>query len=89
VGHLVTRLIGERRHSEHGSRACLGLLLLARRYGKERLEAASLIALELSTAKYVHVKAILVNERHKAAESTAPSWTSPPHEHVRGPAYYQ
>lgn len=89
TGRLVTRLIEERRHPEHGYRACLGLLSLARRYGKERLEAASLIALELGTAKYVHVKAILVNERDKALASTAPSWTSPPHEHVRGPAYYQ
>jgi hypothetical protein len=89
TGRLVARLIEERRHPEHGYRACLGLLSLARRYGKDRLEAASLIALELGTAKYAHVKAILVNERDKAAASTAPSWTSPPHEHVRGPAYYQ
>lgn len=89
TARLVARLIEERRHPEHGYRACLGLLSLARRYGKDRLEAASLIALELGTAKYVHVKAILVNERDKAAASTTPSWTSPPHEHVRGPGYYQ
>jgi transposase len=89
TGRLEARLIQERRHPEHGYRACLGLLSLARRYGKERLEAASLIALELGTAKYVHVKAILVNERDKAAVSTAPSWTSPDHKHVRGPGYYQ
>ena len=89
TGRLVARLIEERRHPEHGYRACLGLLSLARRYGKDRLEAASLIALELGTAKYAHVKAILVNERDKAAPSTAPSWISPLHEHVRGPGYYQ
>jgi transposase len=89
TGRLVARLIEERRHPEHAYRACLGLLSLARRYGKDRLEAASLIALELGTAKYAHVKAILVNERDKAAASTAPSWISPPHEHVRGPGYYQ
>jgi transposase len=89
TGRLVARLIEERRHPEHGYRACLGLLSLARRYGKDRLEAASLIALELGTAKYVHMKAILVNERDKTATSTAPNWTSPPHEHVRGPGYYQ
>lgn len=89
TGRLVARLIEERRHPEHGYRACLGLLSLARRYGRERLEAACVIALELGTAKYVHVKAILVNERDKTAASTTPSWTSPPHEHVRGPAYYQ
>jgi len=89
TGRLVSRLIEAQRHPEHGYRACLGLLSLARRYGRERLEAASVIALELGTAKYVHVKAILVNERDKVAASTAPNWTSPPHEHVRGPGYYQ
>ncbi|MDQ0038503.1 transposase [Variovorax boronicumulans] len=31
---LVTRLIEERRHPEHGYRACLGLLSLARRFGQ-------------------------------------------------------
>jgi transposase len=36
TGRLVARLIEERRHPEHGYRACLGLLSLARRYGKER-----------------------------------------------------
>ena len=89
TGRLVARLIEERRHPEHGYRACLGLLSLARRYGKDRLEAASRIALELGTARYAHVKAILVNERDKAAAITTPGWTSPPHEHVRGPGYYQ
>lgn len=89
TGRLVARLIEERRHPEHGYRACLGLLSLARRYGKERLEAACVIALELGTAKYAHVKAILVNARDQATASTAPAWISPPHEHLRGPAYYQ
>ncbi len=89
TGRLVARLIEAQSHPEHGYRACLGLLSLARRYGRERLEAASVIALKLGTAKYAHVKAILVNERDKVAASTAPNWTSPPHEHVRGPGYYQ
>ena len=89
TGALVERLIAQRAHPEHGYRSCLGLLWLARRYGKERLEAASVIALELGTARYMHVKAILVNERDKAPASATPSWTSPPHEHVRGPGYYQ
>ena len=40
-------------------------------------------------AKFAYVKAILVNERDKIAAITAPSWISPPHEHVRGPGYYQ
>jgi hypothetical protein len=85
----VERLLIERRHPEHGYRACLGLLSLARKYGKPRLEAACLVALELGTAKYSHVRDILANGRDQVAPSTTPEWTSPAHAHVRGPSYYQ
>ena len=37
---VVTRLLEARKHPEHGYRACLGLLGLAKRFTKERLEAA-------------------------------------------------
>lgn len=47
TGVLVTRLLQEQRHPEHGYRACLGLLSLSRRYGRERLEATCALALEL------------------------------------------
>ncbi len=85
----VTRLLQERRHPEHGYRACLGLLSLAKRYGKPRLEAACVVALELGTARYSHVRDILANGRDQVAASTAPEWISPAHAHVRGPDYYQ
>jgi transposase len=89
TGRTVERLLIERRHPEHGYRACLGLLSLARKYGKPRLEAACLVALELGTAKYSHVRDILANGRDQVAPSTTPEWSSPIHAHVRGPGYYQ
>ena len=55
TGRTVERMLTERRHPEYAYRACLGLLALAKRYGKPRLEAASLIALELGTTKVAHV----------------------------------
>ncbi len=85
----VQRLLEERRHPEHGYRACLGLLSLAKKYGKPRLEAACLIALELGTVKYRHVSDILANGRDQVPATTATDWTSPHHAHVRGPGYYQ
>lgn len=51
TGSLVTRLLETRRHPEHGYRACLGLLSLAKRYSSPRLEAACVVALELGTTK--------------------------------------
>jgi hypothetical protein len=52
TGALVTRLLQEQRHPEHGYRACLGLLSLSRRYGRERLEAACALALELGVHRF-------------------------------------
>jgi hypothetical protein len=43
----------------------LGLLSLVKRYGKPRLEAACLVALELGSAKYCHVRDILVSGREQ------------------------
>lgn len=89
TGRTVTRLLQERRHPEHGYRACLGLLSLVKRYGKPRLEAACLIALELGTAKYSHVRDILASGRDQQTANASTEWTSPEHAHVRGAAYYQ
>lgn len=89
TGSLVTRMLAARQHPEHGYRACLALLSLAKRYGKPRLEAACLIALELGTTRSSHVREILANGRDLVAASTTPEWVSPAHDSVRGPGYYQ
>ena len=88
TGSLVKRLLETRQHPEHGYRACLALLSLAKRYGKPRLEAACVIALDLGTTKSAHVREILVNGRDQLTPSTTPEWVSPTHANVRGPAHY-
>lgn len=89
TGRTVERLLIERRHPEHGYRARLGLLPLSRKYGKHRLEAACLVALEVGTAKYSDVRDILTTGRDQLVPSTTPERASPAHAHVRGPGYYQ
>ncbi len=89
TGRFVVRLLEQRRHPEHGYRACLGLLSLAKRYGKPRLEAACLLALEIGVTKYTNVREILANGRDQERAKDTTQWTSPEHEHVRGAAYYQ
>lgn len=89
TGALVTRLLETRRHPEHGYRACLGLLALAKRFSRPRLEAACVIALELGTTKGSHVRDILANGRDQVLPATTAQWSSPAHAHVRGPGYYQ
>jgi transposase len=88
TGSLVTRMLQMRQHPEHGYRACLALLSLAKRYGKPRLEAACLIALELGTTRSADVREILINGRDQVTPDATPEWVSPAHANVRGPACY-
>jgi len=85
----VTRLMTENKHPEHGYRACLGLLSLARRYGKLRLEAACMLALQIGACQYRHVNDILKNNRDQSVPVRVDEWVSPEHAHLRGPGYYQ
>ena len=89
TGKFVQKLLQERRHPEHGYRACLGLLSLVKRYGKTRLEAACEVALGLGVTRYTHVRDILANGRDQLLLEPKASWVSPVHEHVRGASYYQ
>ena len=89
TGSLVRRMLEARQHPEHGYRACLALLSLAKRYSKPRLEAACLIALELGTTKARHVREILANGRDLVKPSTTLPWVSPAHANVRGAGYYR
>jgi transposase len=89
AGEVVTRLLQERRHPEHGYRACLGLLSLAKRFGAPRLEAACECALQMGAYQYRHVRNVLVNDRDRIDATATNDWTSPAHGNVRGPGYYQ
>ena len=86
---VVTRMLEQHKHPEHGYRACLGLLSLAKRYGKARLEAGCTLALQLGACQYRHVRDILANNRDQTTHNSAGEWVSPAHAHVRGPRYYQ
>ena len=89
---LVAAILSERKHPEMGYRSCLGILRLARRYGKERLEAAAVRALHVRARSYRHVDSILKNGLDRLPlRVQAPAVGTMPaqHEHLRGPGYYQ
>ena len=89
TGLAVTQLLEAYKHPEHGYRACLGLLSLAKRYGKPRLETACELALQLGVCKYRHVREILKNKRDQQQRQTAtPEWVSPEHAYLRCADYY-
>ena len=88
---LVRAILEERRHPEQGYRSCLGILRLAKQYGRERLEAACRRAVAARARSYRHVQSILqhgldglpLEEERQAQESLALV-----HPNVRGGNYY-
>jgi transposase len=87
---LVRWQLTHKPHPEMGYRACLGLLNLARRYSKERLEAACARALAIGSPTRKSVVSILErNLDREPLPAPAPAAALPDHANVRGPAYYQ
>ena len=90
AAEVVSRLLAENRHPEHGFRASLGLLSLAKPYSKAQLETGCTLALQIGTCRCRHVRDILANNRDQTTPPTsAADWVSPDHAHLRGPGYYQ
>ena len=73
-------------HAEMSFRGCQGILRLARRYSRERLEAACSRALEHGICRYKTVRNMLENRR----EGSDPQKLPPPikHRNIRGGSYY-
>lgn len=76
-------------HAQQGFRACLGILRLGERYGRDRLEGACQRALEIGGVSYGSVRSILVAGLDRPPETAEqPGPRSVVHENVRGADYY-
>ena len=91
TAEVIDYQLTSRRHPEHGYRACLGLLKLAKQYGDERLEAACQRALYIHAPNYKNIKSILKNGLDRVPLQAEPidSDTPAQHDNVRGADYYQ
>ena len=77
------------RIGEHAYCACLGLMNLARRYGNDRVGAASEQALASGAISYTAVKSILQENLDRLPASVPGAIPPPPaHDNLRGPGYY-
>jgi transposase len=83
--------MARRRHPEQGFRSCLGIVRLADRYGRERLEKAATRALALCSYSYRSVESILKNglDQQELPAEEADQRSLPPHDNVRGADYYR
>ncbi|MGY3473510.1 IS21 family transposase [Bradyrhizobium ottawaense] len=85
---LCNLILDERPHPEQGFRACLGIIRLARSYGRERLEAASARAIDISARTYGSAKSILANNLDRRPAHRPADGTAIVHANIRGPRYY-
>jgi transposase len=90
VAALVEKILASKPHPEHGYRACLGLMALARRYGADRVGAACVRVLSAGAASYTSVKSILVENLDRQplpGDTVVPE--PPTHENLRGADYWR
>lgn len=86
---LINDLLTNKPHPEQGFRSCMGLVGLAKRYGKDRFEKACQRALTLGSPRRKSVASILENGLEEVPlHDTQPSMTLPVHDNIRGPEYY-
>jgi transposase len=86
---LVALVLESKPHPEQGFRACLGILRLARSYGRDRVEAACARGLEIGARSYGSVQSILQHGLDRQPPRT-PGQASEPllHPNIRGSRYY-
>jgi len=85
---LVEIILRERPHPEQGFRSCIGIIRLAERYGRQRLEAACERALDIRARSFKSVKSILQNHLDRKRPEKAADEPAIVHSNIRGRDYY-
>jgi transposase len=86
---LIQDILKEGIHAEKGSRMCLGILNLSRKYGATRLENACQRALMIGSPKRASIESILSSGLDHIDLTQDPETHRIDHENVRGGHYYQ
>lgn len=90
TAQFVQALMASKLHPQQAFRPCIGIISLAKKYGKDRLEAACHRALLLGVHTYKSVESILKNNleiqplQPHVCDQPAPQ----SHEYVRGHQYF-
>ncbi len=86
---VVERILQRKPHPEQGFRTCLGILRLAKRYGRDRLEQACGRAVDIDALSYHSIKSILTTGLDQEPVVPPPPPAVPiAHANIRGPTYY-
>jgi transposase len=85
---LVATILKERAHPEQGFRASIGIVRLAKSFGRERLEAACARALAIGARSYSSVNSILKNNLDRPRPASSADGPAIAHDNIRGPTYF-
>ena len=89
VKAMIEAVLESRPFPEQAYKACLGILNLVRKYGKERLNEACARAVEYRCYSYRSVRNILENNLDKLRDAQTRNPELPMHENIRGSEYFQ
>ncbi len=76
------------KHPEQGFKVCMGIISLAKRYGKERVNQACKRALDYEEYSYKFVNNLLKSGMEKVKIQDNAEIVTSPHENIRGKIYY-
>ncbi|WP_241426422.1 IS21 family transposase [Geobacter benzoatilyticus] len=88
TAQVVETILSRKAYPEHGFRSCMGIISLAKRYTKERLEAACERAVTIKGVTYRSIKSILENNLDQKALPKQMELLPVAHENIRGTDYY-
>ncbi len=86
---LIQEILDRKSHPEQGYKSCLGVLSMAKKVGKERLNNACKRALYYKAHTYQSVRNILEQNLDKEPIEKEIQIQIPYHENIRGKHYYQ
>jgi transposase len=85
---VADQILGNSIYMEQNYKSCFGMLMLEKRYGASRLEAACALALTGTRINYTRIKNILAAGMDKQVNAIV-STPLPVHDNIRGPQHYQ
>lgn len=85
---LVTSILSKQHHPQQGFRSCLGIISLAKQFGKDRVEAACKRALMIGGTSFKSVKSILETGLDKKPLPEPRPAKTITHNNIRGSEYY-
>ena len=89
TAQVVESILSRRAYPEHGFRSCMGIISLAKRFDRERLEAACQRALCIKGVSYKSIKSILENNLDQNPLPKHQELSPVSHDNIRGTDYYQ